>query len=271
MSAPTTMQWIRQAAQRIATGSARLATHLAARALHAGRKVWRAAAGWLGEASGVGWLLRLAVLLTVAAVLRKIIMAVIVGVYARVASGAAPWLLWGTAGLWVVAAYRCGKDDWKPKQPATAEPPTTEPKPDSEQPADTPEAQPEPAVEQTPAGPLLPNLLDLRVSLAKVGTPHAHLAVLAADIGTTPERVREALDRWEIPVEAVRMQGRGTSTGVKGGAAAHPALAPGPDVVAVVAAGQPANNDNNNAFTTVPDEKNPVRTHVVWRDQETEP
>ena len=55
--------------------------------------------------------------------------------------------------------------------------------------------EPEPHVQLAPAGPLLPNIADLRVSLTRVGTPHAHVAVLAADIGTTPERVREPLDK----------------------------------------------------------------------------
>ncbi|MBL3669069.1 hypothetical protein JL475_24360 [Streptomyces sp. M2CJ-2] len=237
MSAPTTMQWIRQAGQRISTGSGRLAVHLAAQAIDRGRRIWRRATGWLGEASGISWLLRLAVLLAAAAILRKIVTAVAIGVYVRIDSGAAPWLMWGAAGVWVVAAYRCGQDDWEPKKPAT-----DAPQPADGHPAEAAEEQPEPAAE--PPLPILPNL---RTSLARVGTPHAHIAALAADIGTTPERVREALEKWQVPVEPVRMKGRGTSTGVKGGSAVHPALAPRPEDAAVVAAGQATNNDNNNA------------------------
>ncbi|MBL1100130.1 hypothetical protein [Streptomyces coffeae] len=106
--------------------------------------------------------------------------------------------------------------------------------------------EPGASVEQAPAGPPLPILPDLRIALTRVGTPHAHLAVLAEEIGTTSERVREVLEKWEIPIEAVRMRGRGSSTGVKGGPAVHPTLALRPEDAAVVAAGQPA-NDNNNA------------------------
>jgi hypothetical protein len=63
------------------------------------------------------------------------------------------------------------------------------------------------------------------------------------------------------------MKGRpSSSTGVKGGPAVHPALAPRAEDVAVVAAGGAANNDNNNAFETVPDGENPHRTHVLWKD-----
>ena len=248
MSAPSTMQWIRQAGQRLSTGSGRLATHLIRRTVHVGRRLWQRAAGWLGEASGLGWLLRLAALLAMAALLRKIVAAIAIGVYARVESGAAPWLMWGAAGLWVVAAYRCGRDGWKPKKPAAPETQT-----DDEQPAEAAEEHLEDDVEETSTEPLLPGLPDLRISLAKVGTPHAHVAVLAADLGTTPERVREALEKWDVPVEPVRLRGRGSSTGVKGGPSVHPALALRPEDVAVVAAGQTANNNDNNAEEPTPE------------------
>jgi len=268
MSAPTTMQWLRQAGQRICTGSGRLAAHLAGGAVRRGSRAWRAALGWLGESSGVGWVLRLAVLLGAAALLRKIVSGVAASVYRAVESGAAPGLMWGAAAAWLIAAYRCGRDSWTPRRPAEA--PAVEQSTD-EEPEDDGQEEDEVDAPQAPAGPRLPDLLDLRVALHAVGTPHAHLAVLAGHIGTTPERVREALTQWQIPIETVRMRGRGASTGVKGGDAAHPSLAYGPDDVAVVAAGQDANNNDNNAdgaeFTTVPDVVNPHRTHVVWRDQ----
>jgi hypothetical protein len=94
----------------------------------------------------------------------------------------------------------------------------------------------------------VPTFHELCESLARVGTPHAHIAVLAHDLGTTPERVREALDACGVQVEAVRMQGRGSSTGVKGDALPTPRSTPG----GVVGAGQPA-NDNNNASATTPE------------------
>ncbi len=98
----------------------------------------------------------------------------------------------------------------------------------------------------------VPTFHELCESLARVGTPHAHIAVLAHDLGTTPDRVREALDACGVAVGAVRMQGRGSSTGVKGDALPAPRPAPG----GVVAAGQPDDNDNNNALPVEP-EKGP--------------
>jgi hypothetical protein len=89
----------------------------------------------------------------------------------------------------------------------------------------------------------VPTFHELCESLARVGTPHAHIAVLAHDLGTTPERLREALDACGVQVEAVRMQGRGSSTGVKGGALPAPRPTPG----GVVGAGQATNDNNDNA------------------------
>ncbi|MFJ9037458.1 hypothetical protein ACIRF8_12825 [Streptomyces sp. NPDC102406] len=243
---PTTMQWIRRAGQRLSTGSSRLATHIATRALARARRLWHRCYGWVSAVSGVEWLLRVAVLVALAWVVRKVLTAVTIGVSRTAAEGGAPWLMWGSAGVWIIAAYRCGHPDWKPKPLSTDESSA------DETPAD--EEDRKPGVEHASTGPLLPILPDLRIALARVGTPHAHLAVLAADIGTTPERVREALEKWEIPIEAVRMQGRGTSTGVKGGPAMHPALVPGPDDAAAVAAGQPTNNNSNNADKDEPQE-----------------
>jgi hypothetical protein len=111
----------------------------------------------------------------------------------------------------------------------------------------------EPEADETVAGAAetwrVPTFHELCESLARVGTPHAHIAVLAHDLGTTPERVREALDACGVQVEAVRMQGRGSSTGVKGDALPTPRSTLG----GVVGAGQPANNDNNNASATTPE------------------
>lgn len=114
--------------------------------------------------------------------------------------------------------------------------------------------EPDPKADETAAGDAetwrVPTFHELCESLARVGTPHAHIAVLAHDLGTTPERVREALDACGVQVEAVRMQGRGSSTGVKGDALPVPR----PPLGGVVAAGQPADNDNNNAEGDVPRE-----------------
>lgn len=132
-----------------------------------------------------------------------------------------PAVLWLAVPVWCWAAIRA--------IPTQAE----QPNEDGEEPA--------PAAEQPP--PLA--LQEVREAVSRVGTPHAHLAVLAEALGTTAERVREVLAEHHIPVEPVRMRGRGTSTGVKAGHFPAPAAAPGP----VVAAGQPANNNSNN--TTV--------------------
>jgi hypothetical protein len=114
-------------------------------------------------------------------------------------------------------------------------------------------SEPEPEADETVVGAAetwrVPTFHELCESLARVGTPHAHIAVLAHDLGTTPERVREALDACGVQVEAVRMQGRGSSTGVKGDALPTPRSTLG----GVVGAGQPANNDNDNASATTPE------------------
>ncbi|MFD6324207.1 hypothetical protein ACFWOL_15355 [Streptomyces sp. NPDC058442] len=231
----TTMQWIRQAGQRISTGSGQLAAHLAAQAIDRGRRIWRRATGWLGEASGVSWLLRLAVLLAAAVFLRKIVTAVAVGLYARVESGAAPWLMWGAAGVWVVAAYRCGRDGWELKKPVAKEVPAAEPEPGAEQPA--------PAVEQTPAGPPLVSPVALIAAVRDIGTPHAQLKPLAEHLGTTTDAVRAAAAGLGWEVKDVRMQGRSASAGLRWDEAPSPP--PTEPLPTVVGAGQRADDNDD--------------------------
>lgn len=256
----TTAVWCRVAVRRINRGTGRLFWHLAGRITRKGKAKgtswWEGITGWLGEASGLAWLLRLGLLIGVAALARNILTAVAIAVLHR--ADAARWVMWPASIVWIIAAYRAGRIGWKPKpeKSAKGDGPAEETVA-QEQPDDEPSEDPDIAEDNggaeretappAPAAPPLPSLPDLRIALARVGTPHAHLAVLAADIGTTPERVREALEKWAIPIEAVRMQGRGTSTGVKGGPAVHPSLALRPEDAAVVAAGQPANNNDNNA------------------------
>jgi hypothetical protein len=202
---PSTMQWIRQAGQRIATGSGRLATHLASRALHLGRRVWQRSAGWLGEASGLGWLLRLALLVFALAVVRKVAAAVGGGLYAAVDDGRAPGLMWGMAGLWVVAAYRCGRDGWKPKRPV------------SEQPTGGEQPEPDGQEQQAaaPAGPPPVSPVALIAAVRDIGTPHAQLKPLAEHLGTTTDAVRAAAAGMGWPVKDVRMAGRSASAGLR--------------------------------------------------------
>ncbi|MFF4479463.1 hypothetical protein ACFY1A_20925 [Streptomyces sp. NPDC001520] len=245
----TTMEWIRAAAERISRGSCRLCWLIARRVTSKGAEKfstwWESVTKWLGEVSGLAWLLRLGVLVGAGLIARAVLLAV----GRSVGNAHAPeGLMWVATLAWIAAAYRIGRPDWAPKpEPEKPAAPAEEAETaeDGEEPGSG-EEQPEAGAEQVPAGPFEPSLPDLRIALGRAGTPHAHLAVLAADIGTTPERVREALEKWGVPVEPVRMRGRGSSTGVKGGAAVHPALAMRPEDAAVVAAGQLTNNDNNN-------------------------
>ncbi|MEU4169464.1 hypothetical protein AB0F46_21635 [Streptomyces sp. NPDC026665] len=231
MTTPTTKEWLRAAVDRVALGSTRLITHHAGRALRSvttrvGKWPWWAQLGLAALALRGG----------------LPAMTALGGWAHRKLSAGGAWLFIAAA-LWLLAAYRAGHPDLQTE-------PGEHTEPDGESAGEATDQEQSDVEEPTAPGPLLPNLLDLRIALVRVGTPHAHVAALAAEIGTTPERVREALDQWGIPVEAVRQQGRGTSTGVKGGPGVHPALAPGSDIDDVVAAGQTANNDNNNADGT---------------------
>lgn len=138
-----------------------------------------------------------------------------------------PTVLWAAVPLWCWAAVRSIPKDLPEK-------------------AEEQQQQTAPAVGREP---LLPSFTDVREAVWRVGTPHAHITALAAELSTTPDRVREALAACEIPVEPVRMQGRGSSTGVKG----HHFPAPPAPSDGVVAAGQPTNNDNNNTVTVTRD------------------
>jgi hypothetical protein len=226
------MQWIRQAGQRISTGSGRLATLLAGRTAHRVRAVWQRARGWLGESSGLAWVLRAAILLGAAAVLRKVVVAVAAGVYLRVESGAWAWLLWVAAGLWIVAAYRCGRDGWEPKRPAV--PDTDEQLPAEEEPATAVESSPGPP----PVSPVA-----LVAAVRDIGTPHAQLKPLAEHLGTTTDAVRAAAAGIGWPVKDVRMEGRSSSAGLRWDDCPSPTiLAPSSTVVG---AGQPADDNDD--------------------------
>ncbi|MFE3146622.1 hypothetical protein ACFXJ6_08150 [Streptomyces sp. NPDC059218] len=184
---------------------------------------------------------------------------------------AAPWALAPAAGVWLVASlYAKGpaeqEEEEGEKEKEKEEAPAVEDRTSSE--------EPEPAGTAAPPveGPPLPSHEALHEALSRVGTPHAHIAVLAEDLKITPERVRAALARLSVPVQDVRMQGRGSSTGIRGDRFPAPPLTPGPPSAGVVGAGQSANNDNNNASSTVhrerlviaytDDKTNPVRTNV---------
>lgn len=260
MTTPTTMEWIRTAATRISRGSTRLATLLTRRAVHAGTTRAAGVRGWLAGATGLSWALRVALLLLGALILRRLLASVAGGLVHRIETSRT--LLWLAVTAWVIAAYRVGAEDWKPRTRPAAEPDeqvTVERDDEANTPAGS--EQLEPAAEAPP----LPTYDELCKALATVGTPHAHIAALAEHLGAAPERVREALDRHGVSVEPVRMRGRGSSTGIKGDALPPPTPCP------VVAAGQPANNDNNNALriehgqgmTIVHDPADTHRHHTV--------
>jgi hypothetical protein len=252
MSAPTTMQWIRQAGERLCTGSVRLAAHLVALTLGRARRIWRSVTGWLGEGEGVGWLLRLAALLAVAAVLRKVAVAIAGGLYAAVADGRAPGLMWGAAGAWVVAAYRCGRDGWEPKR--LADPAVSA---DGEPLADDAAADAEPADLQPPAGPPPVSSVALIAAVRDIGTPHAQLVPLAEHLGTTTDAVRAAARRMGWPVKDVRMAGRSSAAGLRGDEVpSPPETDPSPGVVG---AGQPADDNDDDTGPEEPREGIAVR------------
>lgn len=226
----TTVEWCRDAARRISRGSGRLCTLAVQRATRAGSSCWQGITGWLGGVSGLAWAFRMALLVLAALVLRKVGISIAGALLQR--AEAARWLLWPLSIAWFLAAYRFGRAGWEPAT-APAEPPDEHEQPD--------EPAPPPATE-----PHLPTLGDLGESVRRIGTPHAHITALADDLGTTTDRVREALTTWGIPVEPVRMRRRGSSTGVKEDHFPAPAAPSG----GVVAAGQPANNNDNNTTVT---------------------
>ncbi|WP_327671847.1 MULTISPECIES: hypothetical protein [unclassified Streptomyces] len=233
MKAPSTMQWIRRAGQRLSTGSGRLATHLATRALGTGRRLWDRCRTWLAEVSGVAWLVRVAVLLGVAWILQKIAAVLAVGLARTVADGGAPWLMWGAALVWIVAAYRCGRPGWTPK-----------PTPDEETPGTDEEAVPtgRAPAEWPPISPVA-----LVAAVRDVGTPHAQLKPLAEHLRTTTDAVRAAAAAQGWPVKDVRMQGRSASAGL---AWPPPELPPLDDVVG---AGQRADDNDDDTSEEGPE------------------
>lgn len=219
MSAPTTVEWLRTAVARISVGSGRLSVHIGRRAAAYGLRRGKSMKAGVEAAAGFDKGLRIGLLVGALFLARKVGTAIARWAYHRIESGAWGPFLFAAAGVWIVAAYRCGRPGWEPKQrPAKDAPEAAEVEPEDveEQPVETP--QPEPA--KPPAvvleKPPLPTLEAFLGAMAKVGTPHAHLSVLAPELGTTPERLREALTGWCVPVQDVRMPGRSASTGVRG-------------------------------------------------------
>ncbi|MER7908282.1 hypothetical protein [Streptomyces sp. NPDC096068] len=264
MSAPTSAQWLRAAAARIATGSQILARERTARLVTWVRSVWARTMSWLGEASGIAWAVRLAVLLAAAWVLRKIGVGLAGAVARRLE--VTPSLMWIALALWLIAAWRAGNPKRGPA-PAAAE---------AEEPA-----------EEGPLAGLTVN--EIRTLLIKAFDldPQVHVAVLAERLTTatggpwSAADVRAAVERAGGRVErGVRMPGRSPSTGVRRAALPDPSPAPPPPPVeGVVVAGQdsstgaatatptgpatPAGEGPGKGFTIVDDPANPYRHTVI--------
>lgn len=152
---------------------------------------------------------------------------------------AAPVLWWPLAGIWLIASWF-----------AT--------------PADTAEEDDETEEDDEDAG--VEFLAELHRLMPRPGD-RLHVAQIAEQLfGSAAEapRVRELCAAAEVPIEPVRVKGRGSSTGVK-----RDRL---PPVVGVVAAGHSDNNNTEGVpdspgregFYTLPDPANPAGTQVRW-------
>lgn len=235
----TTAQWLRAACQRIGRGSGYLCWTLGRRTAGTARRWAVGIRGWLGAASGWEWALRAGILLVLALVARKLGGGLLGALAER--SDRLAWLLWPITIAWCIAAYRThDRPRVVPTSPAeTADEETaTDAEPEGED-DETPPPAPDPAS----APPTLPELLNVA---QKVGTPHVHIAVLAKALGTTPAAVRDRLTRSRIPIDDVRMRGRGSSTGVRHEDLAPYYPTPSAPSEGVVGAGQTTNNNDNN-------------------------
>ncbi|MEU6597876.1 hypothetical protein [Streptomyces flaveolus] len=187
-------------------------------------------------------MLRLAVLLGAAALLRKIAVAVAGGVYGRVADGGAPVVMFGAAALFTVAAYRCGHPDWKPKPKSAAAAETPEAEPGEEADADT-DVPAGTVAEPKPTGPPPISPAALVAAVRDIGTPHAQLKPLAEHLGTTTDVVRATAAGMGWQVKDVRMAGRSASAGLRWDEVPSPP--PADPFPSVVGAGQPADDNDD--------------------------
>ncbi|MEV6803157.1 hypothetical protein [Streptomyces sp. NPDC051132] len=250
MSAPTTAQWLRAAVDRVAVGSSRLATHRARRAVQWLRRTVQRTRAWVGEASGVDKVIRLAPLALAALILRVVGVRLAERVYDRIESGAWWWLLAAGSAAWVVAAYRAGRDGWQPK-PA----PAAVPAGDEGAPAEA--GQPAPAAGPDPAGPPPVSPVALAAAVRDIGTPHAQLKPLAEHLGVSTDAVRAAAAGMGWPVKDVRMTGRSASAGLRWDEVpSPPPLDPSPGVVG---AGQRADDNDDDGGREDPREGIAVR------------
>ncbi|MEU6756959.1 hypothetical protein [Streptomyces sp. NPDC046685] len=235
MTAPTSRAWLQAAAARLTLGSKRLTGHLTRRVVAWIRDTWQRTMTWLSDATGIAWAVRLGVLLAVAWVLRKAGVSIAAAAARRLDSAA--WLLWPALGVWIIAAWRAGHPDWKPRSPAAPAAAAAAEKP-------VPDVEPAPVslAKEHPAGPTLDSVLG---AARLLGTPHVHLAAIEEHLKAPQGTARRVLSEAGIPIADVRMQGRGTSTGVRA-SDIPPLPSPSPEGVGgAVGAAQGANNSNN--------------------------
>ncbi|WP_406365257.1 hypothetical protein [Streptomyces sp. NBC_00645] len=226
MKAPTTMEWLRAAADRVSVGSARLVTHHIGRTV---RAVRRRVSSW-------PWWVQLGLALLVL----KGGLPVMTGLgnWAHRKAEASGSTLFIAAALWLLAAYRAGHPDWKPKGTEAAEP---EDPPAPDEPV---EEQPEPASASSGPWPISPT--ELVATVRDIGTPHAQLKPIAEHLRSTTDAVRAAAAGMGWPVKDVRMDNRSSSAGLRWDECPSPeSVYPDTDVVG---AGQPADdNDDDTA------------------------
>lgn len=223
VSAPSTREWLRTAADRVSVGSGRLAVRSVGRLVRAAQAAFSRLPWW-------------AQLLAAYVALLKgppAIAGLGGRVHERVESGAWTGVLTVSALLWLVVAYRVGRDE---PEPATVE--TDQP----DEGAETEEPAPAmPATSRPGAPPVSP--VALVAAVRDIGTPHAQLVPLAEHLGTTTDAVRAAAQRMAWAVKDVRMEGRSSTAGLRWDDCPSPTiLAPSS---AVVGAGQPADDDND--------------------------
>jgi hypothetical protein len=278
--APTTMQWLRTAVNRIRIGTGVLARSLIQRGHKAGhnraRGLGQVIRGWLGESTGlldsvVRWGM-LAAAVWVASVIGRLTL----GMGAHALAGAR-WLMWPAATVYVVAAYRSGDPEAKL------------------QPEEGSDAAPEGSDEGDTADlPFVPRLVFLAMLYAELGDGRAvHLAHMAKALARHyPEHA------WDVPsvaalcashqittADKVRAHGKGATRGVRREALPPPSgvfsMAPSVDVDVArqESSTGPSTSTSTDpsteprglrgeGFVTVPDGANPHRTHVRWVDQQ---
>lgn len=134
----------------------------------------------------------------------------------------------------------------------------------------TPTQAAEPAEESDPSDPEPDLDLDQFVTALYrlVGGPtgRVHLVTVAEHLGITGQAVREMCTAAGIPYDAVRVPGKGSSTGIKAEHLPPLPSAPAGPVVDVVAAGQ--SNNNNNTRTGFYSHPNPdpdgTEIKITW-------